>query len=95
MARRSRKQVEEKPPTRSFYTIELTDEQMEKLEEICDRRVYEFYEVDYARFACRSKPAGVNVVAYSSGKLVIQGRGTEDYVRDILESEVTGDPRLG
>ena len=47
----------------------------------------------YARF--RVQRAACNVVGYQSGKLVVQGKGTEDFVRDILESEVTGDPQLG
>ena len=32
----------------------------------------------------------VRMVAYESGKLVVQGRNTEDFVANILEPEVTG-----
>ncbi len=95
MARRSRKKEQEQPRVRTHYTIALEPEQIGKLEEICDRRVYECYTVDHARFACRSKQGRVNIVAYSSGKVVVQGKGTEDFVRDVLEAEVTGDPQLG
>ena len=35
------------------------------------------------------------MVAYESGKLVVQGKGTEDFVRNILEPEVTGEFLLG
>jgi ribonuclease HIII len=37
----------------------------------------------------------VNVSAYTSGKVVVAGKGTEDFVRDILEPEVIGEARLG
>ena len=35
------------------------------------------------------------MVAYESGKLVVQGKGTEDFVTNILEPEVTGEFLLG
>jgi ribonuclease HIII len=37
----------------------------------------------------------VNVVGYQSGKLVVQGKKTEDFVRDVIEAEITGEARLG
>ena len=95
MARRSRKKDQEQPRVRTHYTIALEPEQIGKLEEICDRRIYGYYSVDHAHFAFRSEQDKVNIVAYKSGKLVVQGKGTEDFVRDVLEAEITGDPQLG
>jgi len=37
----------------------------------------------------------VNVVYYHSGKLVVQGRGTQEFVEFVLEPEITGEARLG
>ena len=95
MTRRSKKKPEEEPKKLSSYTLELDDAQMDKLEDICDRKSFGYYEVDYTRFAFKSKQDRVNVVGYESGKVVIQGKGTEDFVRDVVESEVTGEPKLG
>ena len=97
MAKKNKKYQDKNPGPKklTLYTIELNDEQMKKLEHICDQRVWEYYAVDYARFAFKGTHEKVNIVAYDSGKLVIQGKGTEDFVRDTLEAEVTGEPRLG
>jgi len=94
MAKMSRKAAEE-PKKKTIYTIELDDGQMDKLQAFCDQRLWEFYEVDYARFAFKSRQHKVNVVGYKSGKVVVQGKGTEDFVRDVLEAEITGEPKLG
>jgi len=36
-----------------------------------------------------------NITAYTSGKLVIQGKGTSDVVRHVLEPEILGEARFG
>ena len=95
MARRSKRRESAEPKPLTSYTIELDEAQMGKLEAICDRRLFGFYEVEYARFAFKSEQDKVNVVGYSSGKLVVQGKGTEDFVQNVVEAEVTGDPQLG
>lgn len=82
------------PKAKTLYTLELEEAQMEKLGDILEgRHDYLPHEVDYARFAYKGEK--VNVVAYASGKLVVQGKRTEDFVQNILEAEVTGDPRMG
>ncbi|NBD39046.1 MAG: ribonuclease HIII [Verrucomicrobia bacterium] len=93
--KRKKKQEDEDPKKRTLYTVRLDEAQLEKLEEICDKRVYGWYNVDHSLFAFKAPREKVNIVAYKSGKLVIQGKGTEDFVRDVLEAEVTGEPRLG
>jgi ribonuclease HIII len=77
----------------TLYTIALTPEQMESLKRNLDRRLWAFYEVDHAAFAFKGDK--VNVVAYKSGKLVVQGKQTESFVTNILEPEVTKSPQLG
>lgn len=42
-----------------------------------ERVGYEFRKVEYALFAARGE--GVNVVCYTSGKLVVQGKGISDF----------------
>jgi ribonuclease HIII len=86
---------EETPKKLSSYTIKLDDTQMEKLRALLDARGWMSFEVAYARFAFKADHAKVNVTAYESGKVVIAGKGTEDFVRDVLEAEVTGAPKLG
>jgi ribonuclease HIII len=84
---------EEGPKKTSLYTIKLTSEQMEKLGELLDQRGWFFYDVAYSQFAFKSDQ--VNVVGYKSGKLVVQGKKTEEFVRDIVEAEITLDAQLG
>lgn len=85
----------DQPKKLSSYTLKLDDAQMEKLRGICEGRHWERFEVAYARFAYKADHAKVNVTAYTSGKVVIAGKGTEDFVRDTIEAEVTGAPKLG
>jgi ribonuclease HIII len=83
------------PNTLSTYTIKLDDAQMEKLRAICETRGWTPFEVAYTRFAFKAGHLKINLTAYTSGKLVVAGKGTEDFVRDTLETEITGAPRLG
>jgi len=54
---------------------------------------YEFREVPYARFAADKEK--LNVVFYESGKLVVQGKGTQDFVEFVLEPGILKQARLG
>ena len=78
---------------KTLYTIELNDAQMRALKTWCEHHAWRFYEVAYARFAFRGD--GVNIVGYNSGKLVVQGKKTEDWVTYVLESEITKEAMLG
>ncbi len=91
--RKKQSELSEEPKKKTLYTNKLSDEQMGKLEAICEMKDWEPYEVDYARFAFKGNK--VNVVGYSSGKLVVQGREMEDFVINILEPEVLGEARFG
>ena len=85
----------EPPKKLATYTLKLDDAQMNKLRGILQERGWTPFEVAYSRFAFRADHVKVNVTAYTSGKVVVAGKGTEDFVRDILEPEVTGAPKLG
>lgn len=83
------------PKKLASYTIKLTDEQMTKLGKLLSGRGWESFDVAYARFAFRNDAAKVNVTGYESKKLVVAGKGTEDFVTMTLEPEITGAAKLG
>ncbi len=85
----------EAPRKLSSYTVKLDDAQMEKLRTILVAKGWMPFEVQYTRFAFKADHLKVNVAAYTSGKVVVAGKGTEDFVRDVIEPEVTGAPKLG
>ena len=65
------------------YTSKLTDSQAAALKAWLQAHGYQFREVPYARFAAEKDK--VNVVFYESGKLVVQGKGTQEFVEFVLE----------
>lgn len=91
--RSSQEVLAEEPKKKTIYTIKLDDAQLDAVKRWCDKRLWSFYEVEHARFAFKGDK--VNIVGYESGKLVIQGKKTEDWVTYVLEAEITQDPRLG
>jgi ribonuclease HIII len=86
---------EEAPKKIASYTVKLDDAQMEKLRAILEARGWTPFAVAYTRFAFKADHLKTNVSAYTSGKVVIAGKGTEDFVRDVVEPEVTGAAKLG
>ena len=77
----------------SSYTCKLTGEQAATLKSCLEARHYTFRQVPYARFAGEKEKT--NVVFYESGKLVVQGKGTQEFVEFVLEPEVLKEARLG
>ncbi len=77
----------------TIYTRKLTAEQATTLQTCLEARRYEFRVVPYARFAGEKEKT--NVVFYESGKLVVQGKGTQEFVEFVLEPEVLLEARLG
>jgi len=75
------------------YTGKLTDEQASALEAALSSRGFKFRAVPYARFA--GEKDKINVVFYESGKLVVQGKGTQEFIEFVLEPEVLKQARLG
>src|SRR5579862_1404591 len=56
-------------------------------------RNYKFREVPYARFA--GEKDKLQVVFYESGKLVLQGKGTQEFIEFVLEPEILKEVKLG
>ena len=77
----------------SSYTCKLTDGQAAALEAALRARNWKPRTVPYARFAFESDKT--NVVFYESGKLVVQGKGTRDFIEFLLEPEILQQARLG
>lgn len=75
------------------HTCKLDAEPGRKLAGLLRERGWEFHEVPYARFAARKEKT--NVVFYESGKLVVQGKGTQEFVEFVLEPEILGQARIG
>jgi len=79
------------PPT--SYTCKLTDSQAGRLRLWLESNGYAFYDVPYARFAAEREKT--RVVFYETGKLVVQGKGTQEFVEFVLEPEILREARLG
>ncbi len=77
----------------SSYTCKLTDAQASALDAALRARNWKPRTVPYARFAYESDKA--NVVFYESGKLVVQGKGTQEFIEFLLEPEILKQARLG
>ena len=87
---------EAKEKKRSLYTLELSSEEMNKLQDLIESgqiRQWSHYEVAYSLFAYKSEK--LNLVGYKSGKLVVSGKRTEEFVQMTLEPQITGVVRLG
>jgi ribonuclease HIII len=71
----------------------LTEPQATALEAWLREHHAEFREVPHARFAAAKDD--FNVVFYASAKLVVQGKGTREFVEFVLEPEILREARLG
>lgn len=80
-------------PPLTHYTTTLSEPQATVLERIVRDGTFELRTVPYARFSGAKKD--FNVTFYQSGKLVVQGKGTEDFVQFVLEPKVLQEARLG
>ena len=75
------------------HTCKLTGAQAGALQTFLRENGYQFREVPYARFAAEKEKT--NVVFYESGKLVVQGKGTQDFVEFVLEPQILQEVKLG
>ncbi len=75
------------------HTVQLTAAQADRLEPLLRDGTFELRQVPYAR--CSGARKEVNVTLYQSGKVVVQGKGTRDFVEFILEPQVLQEARLG
>ena len=75
------------------YTGTLTEDQAAALKNYLQQHHFEFRDAPYARFAAAD--GKVNLVFYESGKLVVQGKGTQEFIEFVLEPEILKEARLG
>lgn len=75
------------------YTCTVNPKQVAQIHRDLEARGFSIDTVPYAHF--RARRDKLNLVAYESGKLVVQGKGTEDLVQFYLEPEVLGQAALG
>src|SRR6266481_4232172 len=76
------------------YTHPLTSEQAEKLRRLLRERGFTFAPKPYTIFFAQKEK--LSVAVYEKGpKILVQGRGVEDFVKFVLEPEVFGEARLG
>ncbi|HTD88154.1 MAG TPA: ribonuclease HIII [Candidatus Binatia bacterium] len=75
------------------YTTKLSDAQAQKLNQYLEAHDFEFRDVPYARYSAATK--NYNVTFYESGKLVVQGKGTQEFIEFVLEPEILKEARLG
>lgn len=81
------------PEDSTLYVCPITPEQVHKLEVILRDRGWEFSDLPYAFW--KAVFAKMTVVAYKSGKLVVQGKGAGELALFTIEPEVTGKAILG
>jgi len=75
------------------HACQLTDRQAAALEEYLRAHDFQFREAPYARFAAGK--GKTNVVFYQSGKLVVQGKDTQEFVEFVLEPHILREAKLG
>jgi ribonuclease HIII len=81
------------PEQRKSYSCKLTPEEAGRLTAALERGPYRKVEVPYTTIAVKGEDCTVNL--YTSGKLLVQGAGTEDFVLFVLEPEVLRRATLG
>ena len=86
---------EKAPPKKASHTFTLTPSQLQKVRDHCYNAVWDQFHPEYSIYAFRNDARKVVVTAYASGKLVVAGRGSEEFITDFLEPQVTGEARLG
>jgi ribonuclease HIII len=76
------------------FSLPLDAAQAEKLRELLTEQGFEFISRPYMLFF--AKKGKLSIAVYEKGpKIVIQGKGTEDFVKYELEPKITGEARLG
>jgi ribonuclease HIII len=65
------------------YSTKLSPKQQDALTQHLQSGTYELFDVAYAKIA--GKQPHLNVVLYNSGKLVVQGKGTKEWIEFVWE----------
>ncbi len=79
--------------SKNSHVTTVTEEQIIKLSEILKTSCWELTNAPHAHW--KAKSSNCNIIAYNSGKLVVQGKGTEEFVLFILEPRITGIAQFG
>lgn len=74
---------------RTTFTTTLTDAQAGRLESLLEGKGFEKREVPYARFSFAG-PSLLVTVYEKKNKLLLQGKGTDEFIEFTLEPQVTG-----
>jgi ribonuclease HIII len=78
------------------HTAPLTARQAEALRSLLAERGFSFIEKPHTLYAAEKKGEHVNVAVYAKGpKVLVQGKGTRDFIQFLLEPEVLGEATLG
>ncbi len=77
----------------THYVGQLAPNQVGQLREILSEANWELDGCEHAHW--RARRDKTTVVAYLSGKLVVQGKGTAEFVQFTLEPQVLGEARFG
>jgi ribonuclease HIII len=80
---------------RTSYTCTLDADKIPRLKRDLQARGFMFRDIPYTHFGAEHRGERVNVAVYTSGKLVVQGRGTTDFVQFYLEPVLLGEAKLG
>jgi ribonuclease HIII len=75
------------------FTFKITSAQAGKLRGILEEKGFTFREVPYTLYGAQKQKLTVN--AYTSGKLLVQGRGAKEFVEFTIEPEIIGEAKLG
>src|SRR5271170_715317 len=80
-------------PDPTSFTFKIDAKQAEKLRGILEAKSFEFREVPYTLWGAQKLKLTVN--AYTSGKLLVQGKGAKEFVEFIIEPEIVGEAKVG
>lgn len=75
------------------HVYKVSDEQIIALKSILDNQGWTFREVPYAHWGAEHGKVGI--VAYKSGKLVVQGKDAKEFILFVLEPEILKEAKLG
>ena len=79
--------------SKTSYVCQLTEDQIQELNQIL---VKHGWVVDKIPYSCwRARKDKTTATAYESGKLSIQGKGTEELVQLVIEPEILKEARFG
>ncbi len=77
----------------TMFTHTLDEAQVRRLREVAAAKGFEFGPLEHGHFSARKGRCVLS--AYRSGKLVVAGKDSRDFVEFVLEPEVLGEAKLG